>query len=498
MLARDAKFCTACGTPAEESESPVRISQADPTDELSSFEFGDGVAGPANPAPPREPRAGAAPAPRVVWRTPEPSDPRVPLARPDPGARTAPYEAEVPGRPGVPPAGDIARERPAERPARREAVQPPSGDTSEPPAVRRWILAPAVSLVVVAALAGGFWMVFRAVRDRDEVGGVAAPSPAPPVVEASVPAPAATEAPETPRTPRFSPPRHLVAGATPVPGRRALLAFDTTGRWLAGLHPPGEELGIWDLVGARRPVRFGVPAGTPSALAVSPDGRLLALATRGPSPSVTLWDVETGAAALAVSFPGDPEAVAFRSGGLVLVLSGIAVFELSPVAGRVRELSRPEGFVPIDPREEAAVFSPDGSRLARMGAGLVSLWELPGGRLVSSRATEPGGPRPSLVFRRDGQYLAAGEGRTVVVRDAATLSRQRSLEGHAGAVTGVAWSDDGRYLVSAGGEVRLWDVVAARHLDTLPAGDDSSVAIAPGGSTVAVADGGDLRLVDLR
>src|SRR5262249_5085368 len=69
-----------------------------------------------------------------------------------------------------------------------------------------------------------------------------------------------------------------------------------------------------------------------------------------------------------------------------------------------------------------------------------------------------------------------------------------ALEAHAGKVTAVAWSKDGKVLVTggAGGSVSLWDVTISQEIHRLPvtikegtAGRVFSVAISPDGKTVA-------------
>jgi WD40 repeat protein len=157
----------------------------------------------------------------------------------------------------------------------------------------------------------------------------------------------------------------------------------------------------------------------------------------------------------------------------------------------------------------AVAFSPDGSRVAAAGNDrAVWVWDAASGKELR---TLPGHADwvTALAFSPDGRLLAsAGADRVVKLWDAASGRLRATLRGHSVPVSALAFSPDGKTLASGGarvvpssfdpasrfggtgpGEVKLWDVAAAKEAGT-PAGPTAGVfclAFAPDGNTVAAA-----------
>ena len=191
-------------------------------------------------------------------------------------------------------------------------------------------------------------------------------------------------------------------------------------------------------------------------VAFSPDGRLVAT---GSNPEVALWDSVTGK-------------------------------RLATLSGHTGQIY-------------SMAWSPASKLLASAADdGMVRLWDTQAGRAIQTLKTASNASFLSLAWSPDGRQVVAGTPDGDVVRwnaetgaQLATWSGPARQAGHGGeypfAVWGVAWSPDGRHIVSTRYDdlVLLWDVATGRSqvipkTDTQP----NTVTWSPNGRQFAVTD----------
>src|SRR5262249_23081714 len=105
----------------------------------------------------------------------------------------------------------------------------------------------------------------------------------------------------------------------------------------------------------------------------------------------------------------------------------------------------------------------------------------------------------SVAFSSDGRRVVSG-GENLRLWDAKTGKELRSFEGHQSAVFSVAVSPDGQRVVSGSADrtLRLWDIESGKELQRFRhAGGVDTVAFSPDGRRVLSAGGKTVRLWDL-
>ena len=254
------------------------------------------------------------------------------------------------------------------------------------------------------------------------------------------------------------------------PGRRIVaITLSSDGKILTTADGGG-FVKTWDLttqkqIGAAIPTGAGV-----SALALNPDGKMLAVAAH----SVEIWTIANDRLIRKSSVfrHGDVNTIAFRPGSSnTLAIGGI--FSGARFWNTVNRLpiGKPLAKTPSkgEVGETVVAFSPNGKMLATAGHdGIARLWDVAAQQQIGAPMTASAGAVSAVAFSRDGKMLATagGDGTARLWDVAAQQQIGAPLTGNARPVSAVAFSPDGKILATAGldGTARLWDVATQQQI----------------------------------
>jgi WD40 repeat protein len=250
------------------------------------------------------------------------------------------------------------------------------------------------------------------------------------------------------------------------PGSVTSVAFSSDGRLLATTF--FTSVRVWELPSSRQLLQVD-HQNTVYGVALSPDG--LELATAGGS-TARVWELASGRRLLQLDHEHEVRALSISANWRYLATGSAGYGPLGSSAGagppargsgRVWELPSGEQLLQLDDLGpvHGVALSPDGRQLATASYG-TRVWELPSGRHLLQVDVQRSGE--GIAFSPDGRRLATASFDTACVWELPS-GRQLFLL-HDGGYVRPAFSDDGRYLATAGpdGSARVWELPSARQL----------------------------------
>ncbi len=242
-------------------------------------------------------------------------------------------------------------------------------------------------------------------------------------------------------------------------GNVATMAFSSNGQWVVSGSDDGTAL-VWEAATGAEVARVSHDNWV-HTVAFSPDGQWIVSGSGDQTARV--WEATTGHEVARMTHDNGVDAVAFSSDGQWVVSGSQDGTARVWEAATGHEVAR----VTHDEWVNAVAFSPDGQWVVSGSQdGTARVWEATTGHEVAC-VTHDGWVN-AVAFAPDGQWVVSGSGDgTARVWEAATGSEIARMT-HAEAVNTVAFSPDGQWVISGAGGVdstaRVWEATTGREV----------------------------------
>jgi RNA polymerase sigma factor (sigma-70 family) len=237
--------------------------------------------------------------------------------------------------------------------------------------------------------------------------------------------------------------------------------FSPDGRTLALAHQR-EGITFWDLKTGQ--LQRQIPPENlhrTISIAFSPDGKLL-VSESSDQPYASLWDTTTGK--LLHSYPHPMNMNGFEQCGSSATISPDSRLLASVGRGGTLHLwhldNNKPGIVKMDANATSAAFSPGGLLVATAGIGVKIFDAVTSAELAKFESQYNSDARKGIAFSPDGRLLAVADTKHLRLWEIAARRELRPFEGHRGAVNSLAFTPDGKALVSGSedGTALIWKV----------------------------------------
>jgi len=261
--------------------------------------------------------------------------------------------------------------------------------------------------------------------------------------------------------------------------------FSPDGQTLAWADRKDHAIRVWDARTGKEQIKLHGHESYVLCVAYAPSGRTLASGSY--DGSIRIWDLITGRTR-AVLRDGQRQSlvytIAFSPDGKTLASGDwngtIRLWDLA--TGKLLHTVLGDGTVPGKQTSyvQVVVFSPDGKLLASGGqSSVVQLWDVATGKerseLRKDLSTDEGRRQrvcgvTSLAYSPDGKTLAAARyagDPSIVLWDVGTGKKHAPIQSSRGSMT-VTFSPDGKLLLSASREIRVWELATGQAVLTIP------------------------------